>query len=125
MGKWVPRECKDNISTSTTLIARIVGVNKSTDWRILLEERLFPYFLQRMQAVKAADYSRCVHFCHWTLEQNTLVTLDGIFNFHNSLEWVTSNSYDSCLHAFQEHFFVNVWSGIVNDLFIGSNLLPN
>lgn len=140
MEERILRECEDNPSTSTRSIARTTGVSKSTVWKILHEERLFPYHLQRTQALKAADYPRRVDFCRWFLQQSTLTpsfsanvlftdeatfTRDGMFNLHNSHVWATSNPYATSPHAFQERFSVNVWAGIVNDFLIGPYLLPN
>jgi hypothetical protein len=40
-----------------------------TIWRLLLEQQLYPYHLQRVQALSRADYPARVTFCRWFLQQ--------------------------------------------------------
>jgi hypothetical protein len=40
-----------------------VGVSHSTVWRVLREQQLYPYHLQRVQALSLQDYRARVLFC--------------------------------------------------------------
>lgn len=125
--------------TSTRAIARRVHVSQPTVWRVLNEERLHPFHIQRVQALQASDYPLRVEFCQWFLQQCALqpdfpayvlftdeatFTQEGVFNVHNTHVWATENPHATRPHAFQKRFSVNVWAGIVNDFLIGPYLLP-
>jgi hypothetical protein len=86
-----------NPGTSKRRISSAEGVHRSTVWRILHEDQLYPYHLQSVQGLKPEDLSRRVRFCQWCLEQcvrhpqilwkllftnEEKFTRDGIFNFH-------------------------------------------
>jgi hypothetical protein len=58
-----------NPGTCTRKISSAEGVHRSTVWRILHEDRLYPYHLHRVQGLKPEDLSRRVTFCQWCLEQ--------------------------------------------------------
>ena len=47
-----------------------------------------------------------------------------IFNNNNSHVWLEVNRHTASDHSHQQHFAVNVWAGIVHDVFIGLYLLP-
>jgi len=87
-----------NPGTSTCRISSAEGVHRSTLWRILHEDRLYPYNLQRVQGLTTENLPRRLRFCQWCLEQcvlypqflwkllftdEAMFTRDGIFNFHN------------------------------------------
>ncbi|KFM72950.1 hypothetical protein X975_25428, partial [Stegodyphus mimosarum] len=55
--------------TSTRAIPRRLQLSHSTVWRLLNENGLHPYHLQRVQALQETDYPLRVHFCHWFLQQ--------------------------------------------------------
>jgi hypothetical protein len=112
-----------NPGTSSCKISSAEGVHRSTVWRILHEDRLYPYHLQRVQDFKPEDLSRRVRFCQWCLEQcvrhpqfpwkllftdEAMFTWDGIFNFHNAHIWAHANP-----HIIRETTFsINGWAGI-------------
>ena len=58
-----------NTGTSTRRISSAEGINCSIVWRILHEDRLYPYHLQRVQGLKMEDLPRSVKFCQWCLKQ--------------------------------------------------------
>jgi len=58
-----------NPGTSILRISSAQGVYRSTFWRILHEDRLYPYYLQRVQGLKLEDLPRRVRFCQCCLEQ--------------------------------------------------------
>ncbi|KAJ4438109.1 hypothetical protein ANN_14048 [Periplaneta americana] len=85
-------------SISTRRVALQVNVPHTTVWRLLKEYQLYPYHLQRVQALSPADYPARVRFCQWFLQQcgvnpnfpalvlftdEAQFTRDGITNFHN------------------------------------------
>ncbi|KAJ4427551.1 hypothetical protein ANN_25199 [Periplaneta americana] len=85
-------------SISTRRVALQVNVPHTTVWRLLKEYQLYPYHLQRVQALSSADYPARVRFCQWFLQQcgvnpnfpalvlftdEAQFTRDGITNFHN------------------------------------------
>ncbi|KAJ4451198.1 hypothetical protein ANN_02658 [Periplaneta americana] len=93
-------------SISTRRVALQVNVPHTTVWRLLKEYQLYPYHLQRVQALSPADYPARVRFCQWFLQQcgvnpnfpalvlftdEAQFTRDGITNFHNQHVWVYEN----------------------------------
>ena len=115
------------------------GVHHSTVWRILHEDWMYPYHLQRVQVLKPEDLPRCVRFCQWCLEQciqhpqflwkllftdEAKFTQDRIFNFHNMHIWAHANPHAIRKARPQTTFSINVWAGIVGDRLIGPVCLP-
>jgi len=97
-----------NAGTITRRLSSAEGVHRSTLWRILHEDRLYPYHLQRVQCLKPGDLPRRVRFCQWCLEQcfrhpkflwkllftdEAKFTRDGIFNLHNVHIWTHANPH--------------------------------
>ncbi|KAJ4426295.1 hypothetical protein ANN_27108 [Periplaneta americana] len=56
-------------SISTRRVALQVNIPHTTVWRLLKEYQLYPYHLQRVQALSPADYPARVRFCQWFLQQ--------------------------------------------------------
>ncbi|KAJ4429302.1 hypothetical protein ANN_26306 [Periplaneta americana] len=56
-------------SISTQRVVLQVNVPHTTVWRLLKEYQLYPYHLQRVQALSPADYPARVRFCQWFLQQ--------------------------------------------------------
>lgn len=108
----------------------------STIWRILHREHLYPYHLQRVQALEPQDYPNRLGFCQWFISQpldfgwNVLFTdeaqftRDGINNFHNTHLWLQENPHAVVQNRHQRHFSLNVWAGIVGDHLLGPVFLP-
>ena len=94
--------------TSTRTISAAEGVHRNTVWRILHEDRLYLYHLQRVQGLKLEDLPRRVRFYQWCLEQcvrhpflwkllftdEAMFTRGGICNFHNLHIWAHANPHD-------------------------------
>ncbi|KAJ4451322.1 hypothetical protein ANN_02784 [Periplaneta americana] len=89
-------------SISTRRVALQVNVPHTTVWRLLKAYQLYPYHLQRVQALSPADYPARFRFCQWFLQQcgvnpnspalvlftdEAQFTRDGITNFHNQHVW--------------------------------------
>jgi len=128
-----------NPGTSTRRISSAEGVHGSTVWRILHEDRLYPYHLQRVQGLKPEDLPRRVRFCQCCLGQcvrhpkflwkllftdEAMFTRDGIFNFRNVHIWGHGNPHTIREARHQTTFSINVWAGIFGDRLIGPVRLP-
>jgi transposase len=126
-------------SSSTRTIALDLQIHHSTVWRVLKEEKLYPFHLQKVQALTAEDYPRGSAFCRWYINQTVVnphfagsvlvadeatFTQDGIFNCHNMHMWKQENRATS-VRAHQQRFSLNVWCGLLHDFVFGPNVLPN
>lgn len=123
-----------NTGTSTRTISAAEGVHRNTVWRILHEDRLYPYHMQSVQGLKLEDLPRRVRFCQWCLEQcvrhpqflwkllftdKAMFTRDIICNFHNVHIWAHANPHAIRNARLQTTFSINVWAGVVGDRLIG------
>ena len=117
-----------NPGGSTSRISSAEGVHRSTVWRLLHEDRLYPYHLQRVQGLKPEDLPRRVTFCHWCLEQcvqhpqflwkllftnEAMFTRDGNFNIHNVHIWAHANPQTNREARHRIAFSTNILAGIV------------
>ena len=59
----------DNPSVSVRQLASTSNVDHMTVWKVLHENLLYPYHLQLVQALSAADFPAGVHFCEWFIQQ--------------------------------------------------------
>lgn len=129
----------DEPSTSTRAVSRGLQISQSRTWRVLNDERLHPYHVQRVQALTQSDYPRRVEFARWFLQQNAVnpnfistvlftdectFTRDGSFNTHNQHVWAEVNPHATYPHSHQRRFSINVWAGIIGDHLLGPYLLP-
>lgn len=136
----VLNEMDENPSLSTRRIARTLNISKSTVWRILKRQQLYPYHIQRVQALLPRDFPPRLTFCQWmqariTQKPNFVGEImftdeanfsrDGIFNYHNNHIWADENPHAISEGHHQQQFSVNVWAGIVGDQLIGPFFLPN
>jgi hypothetical protein len=84
---------------STRKISNQVNACTSKVWRTLHKSQLYPYHVQRVQALIPRDYPLRVQFCEWLLQQNgndenfnsrilgmdeTTFTPNGLMNFRNT-----------------------------------------
>ncbi|KAJ4426257.1 hypothetical protein ANN_27069 [Periplaneta americana] len=127
-------------SISTRRVALQVNVSHTTIWRLLKEYQLYPYHLQRVQALSPADYPARVKFCQWFLQQcdvnpnfpalvlftdEAQFTRDGITNFHNQHLWPYENPRATVPSHHQVRFSLNLWAGIIGDRLVGPHALVN
>lgn len=127
-------------SISTRRLALQVNVPHTTVWRLLKEYQLYPYHLQRVQALSPADYPARVRFCQWFLQQcgvnpnfsavvlftdEAQFTRDGITNFHNQHVWSQENPRATVVSHHQVRFSLNMWAGIIGDRLVGPHVLVN
>lgn len=132
-------EFQDQPSTSTRQVAHNLGVDHSVVWRVLHEQLLHPYHLQKVQHLKVEDYPRRVQFCQWYLQRCIIqpqfpnmvlfsdectFTREGILNMHNAHLWADENPKEKVVRSYQERFQVNIWAGIIGDNLIGPYMLP-
>jgi len=129
----------DDPGTSTRRMANTLHVSNGTIWNILRGYLLYPYHLQRVQALLPDDFLPRITFCQWVL--HTLVRIpqlltlilftdeanfsrDAIMNFHNNHVWAEDNHHVVHEGRFQHQFSLNVWVGIIGDVLIGPVFLP-
>ncbi|KAJ4447388.1 hypothetical protein ANN_09394 [Periplaneta americana] len=127
-------------SISTRRVALQVNVPHTTVWRLLKEYQLYPYHLQRVEALSPADYPARVRFCQWFLQQcgvnpnfpalvlftdEAQFTPDGITNFHNQHVRVYENPRATVPSHHQVRFSLNMWAGIIGDRLVGHHVLVN
>lgn len=127
-------------TTSTRRVARTLGVSHASVWRVLHEERMHPYHLQKVQHLKNTDFQPRLDFCRWLINRRNLrrsfsdhilytdeasFGRDGIFNSRNSHIWNAENPHGVFIRSHQERFSINVWAGIIGSHLVGPYLLPN
>lgn len=123
----------DEISNHPEKSTRELGlqfhVSKGTIWNILHEQQLYPFHVQRVQALLPRDYLPRVTLCQWftvkcrdpNFLSSVLFTDEAKFsrtavtNLHNTHIWAIENPHEisQCHHQYQ--FSVNVWAGILDD----------
>lgn len=130
---------EENPSISTRRIAAMERVSHMTVHRILRSNLLYPYHLQRVQALNPEDAVPRMRFCEWftrkcirnpLFHSSVLFTdeagfnRDGIINFHNNHLWADENPHGINESRHQQRFSINVWAGIVDEFLIGPFVLP-
>lgn len=125
--------------TSTRRIAIVLNVSHAVVWRILKEQQLYPFHIQRVQALLPRDFIPRMLFCRWfsgKLARNPQFAAKVLFtdeanfsreairNFHNNHLWAEENPHAIVERNHQHQFSVNVWIGIVGDYLIGPHFLP-
>lgn len=132
---------EENPGISTRRLAQQVPqVSHATAWRILHEAQLYPYHVQKVQALLPTDYPLRVRFCEWLLQKNaenarftadilatdeSIFTRNGITNLHNTHVWSFENPHAMVQTNFQHRFSLNMWAGIVDERLIGPFILPD
>ncbi|EZA49331.1 hypothetical protein X777_12361 [Ooceraea biroi] len=136
----VLRRVEENPNISTRIIATELNMNASLVWRILREQQLYPFHIQRVQALIAPGYDSRLAFCRFVLrkvEENpdfaanilftdeAIFTNNGIIHFHNKHVWADENPHAVVESKHQHRFSLNVWVGILRDRLIGPVFFPN
>jgi hypothetical protein len=136
----VLRRVEEDPGTSVRRTAAAEGISVPLVWRILHEQSLYPYHIQRLQALTPPDHRARVVHCHWLLAKyfvnprfvaNILFTdeagftRDSVVNFHNTHIWLDDNPHISVASRHQHRFSIKVWVGIVGDRLLGPVVLPN
>lgn len=127
----------DNPRMSTRQLGSQFQIGHNTVWRILREQLLYPYHLQRVQGLTPADFGPRVTFCTWYRQMvategfvimftdEAALGKDGIINFHNDHMWSDLNPHATYEDRHQQRFRVNVWAGILGDNLLGPHVLPH
>lgn len=133
------REVENNPSTSTRKLALQFNVCRHSIQSVLHADLLYPYHVQRVQALLPRDFPTRLGFCQWYLQHlgnnpnfTSLVLFtdeanfsrEAIINFHNNHFWSHENPHAVVERGFQQQFSVNVWAGIIGDYIIGPHFLP-
>ncbi|GFW36497.1 DUF4817 domain-containing protein [Trichonephila clavipes] len=134
----VLQELERNPSTSTRVVSRETHIPQATIWRIVHDEGLHPYHLQRVQALELGDYNKRRDFARWFLHESNAdrnfaasvlftdeatFSLEGVMNFHNLHTWADENPHAIRPHGAQRKCSINVWAGIVGDCLLGPYIL--
>jgi hypothetical protein len=104
----VLRRVEEDTGTSVRRISAAESIGVPLVWRILHEQSLYPYHIQRGQALIPPGHRARVVYCHWLLAKcvvnprfvaNILFTdevgfkRDSVVNFHNTHVWVDDNPH--------------------------------
>jgi hypothetical protein len=131
---------EENPHLSTRAVSSEFHTSKNSVWRVLNEEGLYPYHLQKVHGLVPRDYPRRVDCSRWFMHKlvdnpdflkSVLFTdeasfnQDGIFNTRNSHVWASENPHETKVFGKQHRFSVNVWAGVLGDNLIGPYILPN
>ncbi|GFV60469.1 uncharacterized protein TNCV_3471041 [Trichonephila clavipes] len=121
-----------NPRTSTRSVANSVGVSHCSVWRILREQDMHPFHVQRVQTQQLEDYAPCVALAQWYLgkcatnplfpdevlfSDEASFTREGIFHTHNDHIWAVENPHAIRRRAAQIRFSVNVWAASIATTF--------
>lgn len=135
----VLNEIEEDPETSTRKIGEHLNISYQVVWRILRDSLLYPYHIQRVQALLPRDFPLRINFCQWYLNRLAVdpnfdckilftdeanFSRNSIINFHNNHIWAEENPHGIVETHFQEQFSLNVWGGIIGDHLIGPFFLP-
>lgn len=130
---------EEDPTASSRTVARDMGCDHMAVWRVLHEQHLYPYHLQRVQELLPGDYGFRIDYCRWLLERNDIqpefhkrilfsdeatFSREGVFNNRNSHVWAEENPHARRIRGYQQRYSINVWVGIVDQHVIGPFLFP-
>jgi len=131
---------EDVPGTSTRQLSVQFGTNKTTVQRVIKEELLRPYHVQKVQELLPLDANARLRFCRTIQERRAndqhfhkrilftdeaCFTRRGIINMHNEHEYAYENPHAIRSSRFQHDFKINVWAGIIGNFLIGPVILPD
>ncbi|XP_026828181.1 uncharacterized protein LOC113562592 [Ooceraea biroi] len=134
------RIVEENPGTSVRRISDAVGISTTLIWRTLHEQLLYPYHIQRVQALTPSDYQARMEFSQWLLVKcasnpnfvSRILFTDeasfirnGITNFQNDHVRAEENPHALIQTNHQHRFSLNILMGIIGDHLIGPVILPN
>jgi len=123
-----------NLHTSSRIIAREIGIPRTTILRILKKMKYRPYHITLTQALTQADMPLRVQFCQWAQQMiradpnffyyvmfsdESTFKNNGELNRHNCHYWSDVNPHWHRQEDNQHRWSVNVWCGIINGFLIG------
>lgn len=130
---------------STRIIAKQMNnggynnINSSDVHRVLKQQLLQPYHVQKVQALLPLDPEARTTFCNWICQEHNrnfqftkfilfsdeaTFTRNGVTNIHNTHVWANENPKATVETHHQMNFKVNVWAGIVQNFLLGPVFLP-
>lgn len=131
----VMAQVRDNVHLSVRAISReIVGIGKSTVWKILKMNKFHPYKMKILCKLQAADYANRVEFCNRFLEMvnngeiapnrilwtdESLFSVNGLINKQNYRYWSQDNPHWMSGRREQTAAKIMVWTGIIGEHVIG------
>lgn len=130
----------EDSSISVRKLSAQFNTSKSVVHRILKEQLLHPFHIQKVHAMSPADYPARVQYAHWFLQKqqedrkfigSVLFTdeagfrRDGVINSHNVHSWNDENPHIIIQTHHQRQFQINVWAGIIGNYLIGPFVLEN
>lgn len=138
MEEEVLERIEQDPTTSSRQVGGETGASHQSVLRVLQEQQLYPYHVQRVQSLSEADYPGRLRFAQWFLEHRlqpgfherilftdeATFSRDGIVNIHNNHHWADENPHVIIQCRHQQRFSLNVWVGIVGDNLIGPYFLP-
>jgi hypothetical protein len=124
---------------SSRNIAWELGLSQWSVLKVLHYNQVYPYHYSwstfpddsplRMQSFKWLQHEHTadelfLHNILWT--NNVCCTCEGVFNIHNSHLWAWYNPHAICEHhvCVCVCVCVSVWAGIIGDIVVGPNVLP-
>lgn len=135
----VLNEFEEDPTTSIRKVAQTVHISNFTVWNILKRNLLYPYHIQRVQALLPGDFPKRTALCRWMQERirqdapfirkilftdEANFSRDAIMNFHNNHIWHYENPHAVAENRHQHQFSLNVWVGIIENFLIGPFFLP-
>jgi hypothetical protein len=130
---------ENNPSTSTRVVGRAMHAPHATVWRVLNEQLLHPFHLQKVHALGPADYPARIQFAQYFLQQcdadpdypltvlftdEAMFTREVLVNSHNMHQWAEDNPHATLQHGHQQRFSLNVWCGMVQSQLLGPHVFP-
>lgn len=131
---------EEDPTTSVRKLAAQVDTSKSGVHRILKDQLLHPFHIQKVHAMSPDDYPARVVYCEWFLQmqRNDNMFLgrvlfsdeaafrrDGVINSHNLHIWDDENPHAIIQANHQVRFQINVWAGIIGNHLVGPFVLEN
>ncbi|KAJ8946495.1 hypothetical protein NQ318_001770 [Aromia moschata] len=129
----------DTLSTRTRRLSTQLNASNTIVHKVLKEQMLYPYHLQKVHELIPEDFPRRMQFAHWLLDQQrnnvnfisyiffteeASFTKNGITNLHNAHIWADEKPHTTvvshCQHQFQS---INIWAEIIGNFFIAPFVL--
>ncbi|KAJ8954921.1 hypothetical protein NQ318_016861 [Aromia moschata] len=124
----------DTPSTSTRRLSTQLNASKTILHKVLKEQLLHPYHLQKVHEMIPEDFSQCsLQTGYWiSIETINILftyeasfTKNGITNLHNAHVWADENPHATVFLHYQHQFqSINIWVGIIGNFLIGPFVLP-
>lgn len=129
---------EENPGVSTRQLSSDTGLSRWKVSKVLKDNKFHPYHFTLVQALEENDHEARVVFCRWLLNEDIVqyhffkkilwtdearFTREGVFNSHNMHLWATENPKAMRESSFQHRFSINVWAGVIGDVFLGPHII--